>query len=194
MSYKENSLTTISVNATLNILLESFDDITLQQLKETSYENRVMFFEDFIYHDIAILLADRYTMLNDYPSIIGELFPFSLKELHDIIKCDMCSNMISTFRSNNVLVLLKFLSQFERNTFCTTKKQLHLEVIKIIIYITLIRWQLESYGSSNEYIIKRSVGIIRKRILSNEFSCLPTFRSKVLNVSHCIELSSKKLI
>ena len=73
------TLTGICVNATLNILLESCSDITLQQLKETTYENRILFFEELIYYDIAILLADRYTVIHDYPPIISELYPFTFE-------------------------------------------------------------------------------------------------------------------
>ena len=183
------TLAGICVNETLNIFLENCSDITLQQLKESTYENRILFFEEFIYYPIAILLADRYTVIHDYPSIISELYPFTLKDLCNISNdkhFNLPLDTIEILRTNNRSQLLDILRLVTNDG---NGKGLKCFVMSSILFLAFIRICIKDkiYLS----IIGKVIEQIRKRIMVNNLSDLSIFRSKMLNcLLECEQLLS----
>lgn len=188
MLFDELSLTNICVNKTLNILLDNCSDITLQQLKESTYDDRLIFFEDYIYYPIAVLLADRYTVLNDYPPIIAELYPFSLKDLlllktvdtYESIEFTHPPNVISIIGSNNELELVDL-------AICVysdmRKKDIKSIVMDIIISVSLLKIITEN-NASRSYKIQL-YNSIKHYLTFSEINSVPMFRTKILNtISH----------
>lgn len=186
MLYNEISLTNISVNITLNTLLENCSDMRLQQLKESTYNDRVIFFEEYIYHPIAVLLADKYTLLNDYPDIIGELFPCSLKDLHNITINDTKNNgefkfptdMMDILRSKDYSLLSKLLYT------CVKEKVFLCKIKYIMVIIIALSWYVSLHKNTRIKTLteEKIINNIKCKLMIEKLNCFPFFRTKVLNI------------
>ena len=185
-SYKETSLASICVDVSLNTFLESCDSETLNQLQEMTYENRIMFFENITYHPIAVMLASRYTMLNDYP-IFGELYPFDMPTLQITIKEKLgYSNVIRILdiiksRDNKLILDLIF------DMVPESHENVEGYVVYILVWLSHLILELEYKNKYNVNMYRKLILLTKQKLLNKHLDNLPLFKSRIFNVLYNFE-------
>lgn len=187
------SLVNICVNKTLEVYLEKCDTHTLQQLKTMNHDQRITFFEDNVIsiYPLNTLLADRYTLLNDYPDIISQLFTFTLTDLHSIINHDndendknkFPSNTIDTIRSKDVIRLSILMGNCNINMFTETLQN------KVLSTIVMLSFFIEAVNLGYNNKLQELINNIKLILPNATFNSVPLFRSRAFNIINNIEHS-----
>lgn len=187
------SLVNICVNKTLEVYLEKCDTHTLQQLKMMNHDQRITFFENNVIsiYPLNTLLADRYTLLNDYPDIISQLFTFTLTDLHSIInhenyskdKNKFPSDTIDTIRSKDVICLSILLERCNVDMFTKTLQN------KVLSTIVMLSFFIEIVNLGYNSKLQESINNIKLILPNATFNSVPLFRSRAFNIIDNIEHS-----
>ena len=129
------------LNICINSILTTSDNHILTELCDSTYEQRVSIFEALDCHPVADILAERCTLLYDYPKIIGELYPFDIvmllntpqiDQILTILKCNsiydvdwnaffncLSSNRNADYRSVVIILIINVhLMRLSRNLDC----------------------------------------------------------------------------
>ena len=166
------SLENICVNKVLTINCENYSDNELLELREMTYEQRIIFFEEtIICHPVATLLATTYTVNNDIPGIMEELYPWALGDPHTNIYYKEIKR--SMFNED-----LKETIRLTHLMYSANNKSVLDYVLGIIVFVYVLSLDFNKHGKKHE----TGIQIVKNKLLIHNLDIYPTFRIKILNI------------
>ena len=166
------SLENICVNKVLILQCENYSDNELLELREMTYDQRIIFFEEtVICHPVATLLATTYTVNNDIPGIMEELYPWTLGDPHTNLYYERIKR--SMFNED-----LKETIKLAHLMYSTDRKSVLNYVLGIIVFVYVLSLNFTKFGNKHE----TGIQIVKNKLLVHNLDIYPTFRIKILNL------------
>ena len=185
------TLTDMCVIEVLKQLLKEED--VLIQLRGSSYEERIVLFEEHTYYPIAILLADKFTWCNDYHPLMVEYWPIDLLPLDSCnVPCDKYLSLNLNRETSYNETTNEFLSFFDKWKRVNTNP-ISLNIMTIILS-TYFMSDINSLLSATSFIdIKVLFQELKIRLSNEELNNYSTFKAKISTKIKDIENSIKLL-
>ena len=167
------SLENICVNKVLDVQCEKYSDNELLELREMSYEQRIIFFEENVMcHPVAVLLAKTYTVNNyDVPPIMEQLYPWKLGSPNTNIHYEEIKRAMFNENLAEVIRLLPL-------TYNSSNITVLDYVIALITFAYMLLLEFVKFGNKHE----NSIQVIKDKLLVHNLDIYPTFRIKMLNL------------
>ena len=167
------SLENICANKVLDVQCEKYSDNELLELREMSYEQRIIFFEEnVICHPIAMLLAKTYTINNyDVPLIMEELYPWTLGSPNTSIHYEGIKRVMFNEDLEGAMRLMPLLYNSPHISIIDY-------VIGLITFVYILSLDFIRSGNKSDNAIQT----IKDKLLIHNLDIYPTFRIKMVNL------------